>query len=210
LAVRGPLVAVEAPAAAKDRPAVDPGSDMRILRFGESLRRVLRPAVIESQRAAAGRVLDVRGPLASGFAYEGIRELVVDPAPALAEVRGERYDTVCSFGAMSATRCLEELVETLLSLTAPGGRLLFVELDGDASAGRRRLDRGARRLLGMSMARDISGALWAGGFEIASLDRRPLRSRGPGFLRFVVGAARPDPDRADGGEAPAATGGGST
>lgn len=180
---------------------------MRILRAGGSLRRVLEAETIELQRAAVGRVLDVRGPLASGFAYESIRELVVDPAPALADVSDEPFDTVCSFGAMSAAPCLEESVATLLSMTAPGGRLLFVELDGDARPWRRRLDRVARRLLGASMARDISGALWAGGFEIASLDRRPLRSGGRGLLRIVIGSARPDPDRADRTAAPGAAGG---
>ncbi len=180
---------------------------MRILRAGRSLRRVLRPDTLELQRGAVGRVLDVRGPLASGFAYDGVQELAVVPVPALAGVAGERFDTVCSFGALSAAPCLETLVGALGSMTAPGGRLLFVELDGDASPGRRRLDRVARRLLGMSMARDISGALWAGGFEIASLDRRPLRPRGPGLLRIVVGAARPDPDRAEGRDARPGTGG---
>ena len=148
------------------------------------------------QRRAAGRVLDIRGPLAEGFAYDSVSELVVASAHSLGERSGERFDTVCSFGAMSAAPCLETLIETLRAMTAPGGRLLFVELDGDASAGRRRLDRLARRLVGMSVARDISGALWAGGFEIASLDRRPLRPRGPSLLRIVVGTARPDPDRA--------------
>ena len=152
------------------------------------------------QRRATGRVLDIRGPLAEGFAYSSVSELVVASAHSLGERSGERsgerFDTVCSFGAMSAAPCLETLAETLRAMTAPGGRLLFVELDGDAGAGRRRLDRLARRLVGMSMARDISGALWAGGFEIASLDRRPLRPRGLGLLRIVVGTARPDPDRA--------------
>ena len=149
------------------------------------------------QRGAAGRVLDIRGPLAEGFAYDSASELVVASAHSLGERSGERFDTVCSFGAMSAAPCLETLTGTLRSMTAPGGRLLFVELDGDAGPWRRRLDRVARRLVGMSMARDISGALWAGGFEIASLDRRPLRPGGPGLMRIVVGAARPDPDRAE-------------
>lgn len=168
---------------------------MRILPGGRSLRRVLRPDTLEMQKGAAGRVLDIRGPLAEGFAYDSVSELVVASAHSLVERSGERFDTVCSFGAMSAAPCLETLAETLRSLTAPGGRLLFVELDGDARAWRRRIDRSARRLVGMSMARDISGALWAGGFEIASLDRRPLRAGGPGLLRIVAGTARLDPDR---------------
>lgn len=180
---------------------------MRILRAGGSLRRALRSETLELQRSAAGRVLDVRGPLAGGFAYDGIGELVVVPAPALAGVTGEQFDTVCSFGAMSAAPCLETLVGALGSMTAPGGRLLFVELDGDARPWRRRVDRVARRLLGMSMARDISGTLWAGGFELASLDRLPVRPRGPGLLRVVVGAARPDPDRAQGRDAQPDAGG---
>ena len=201
-------MALGAPAAAlEDTPAVDAGSDMRIVRRGGFLRRVLRPHTLGMQRRAVGRVLDIRGPLAEGFAYDSVRELVVAPATSLAERTGERYDTVCSFGAMSAAPCLETLVETLRSMTAPGGRLLFVELDGDARPWRRRLDRPARRLLGMSMGRDISGALWMGGFELASLDRHPLRPGGPELFRVVLGAARPDPDRADELEAPSARGG---
>ena len=176
----------------------DPGSNMRLSGGSGALRRLLRPAVLETQRSATGRVLDIRGPLAGGFAYESARELVVAPAVSLGDRHGEQFDTVCSFGALAAARHLGGLVATLLPIMAPGGRLLFVELDGDARRWRRRLDRVARRLWGMSMAGDVSGALWAGGCEVISLDRRPLRPRGPDLLRVVVGVARADPHRTGG------------
>lgn len=139
----------------------------------------------------------MRGPLAGGFAYDSVRELVVAPPASLGDRCGEPFDTICSFGALGAAPCLETLVAALAPLLAPDGRLLFVELDGDARPWRRRLDRPARRLWGMSMGRDIAGALWAGGLEVVSLDRRPLRSGRSGLLRVVVGAARPDLGRAD-------------
>ena len=166
---------------------------MRLVGGSAALRRLLRPAVLDMQRRAAGRVLDIRGPLAGGFDYESVRELVVAPPGALGDRSDEPFDTVCSFGAMAAAPRPETLVATLRPLVAPAGRLLFVELDGDARPWRRRLDRVARRLWGMSMARDISGALWAGGFEVLSLERRPLGHRG--LLRVVVGVARPDTKR---------------
>ena len=120
------------------------------------------------------------------------------PVASLGDRAGEQFDTVCSFGALSAAPCIESLVATLRPMVRSGGRLLFVELDGDARPWRRRLDRVARRRWGMSMAGDITGALWAGGFEVVSLDRRPLRSGGTRLVRVVIGAARPDPDRAAG------------
>ncbi|MDE0652176.1 MAG: hypothetical protein OXI26_00785 [bacterium] len=173
----------------------DPGSNMRLAGDGGALRDVLRPEVLAMQHRATGRVLDIRGPLAGGFAYEAIRELVVAPPRSLGERAGEPFDTVCSFGAMAAAPCLETLVATLRPLVAPAGRLLFVELDGDARGWRRRLDGVARRRWGLSMARDVTGALWAGGFEVISLDRIPLRGGPPGLLRVVVGIARLDPHR---------------
>ena len=187
-----------APTGERDWAVADPGSNMRLSGGSGALPRLLRPAVLEMQRSATGRVLDIRGPLAGGFAYESARELVVVPAASLGDRTGEPFDTVCSFGALAAARHLEDLVATLRPIMAPDGRLLFVELDGDARRWRRRMDRIARRFWGASMARDISGALWAGGFEVISLDRRPLRPGGPGLLRVVVGTARLDPHRAGG------------
>ena len=188
---------VPAAAGRKDWSAADPGSDLRIVGGSGTLRRLLRPAVLEMQRSATGRVLDVRGPLAGGFAYESAREVVVAPTSSLRDRSGEHFDTICSFGALAAAPRLEVLVATLRPMMAPGGRLLFVELDGDARRWRRRLDRLARRLWGASMASDISGALWAGGFEVISLDRRLLRPGFPGLLRIVVGTARGDLGRPD-------------
>ena len=193
-----PVQPVHRAAADKDWSAADPGADLRLVGGAGTLRRLLRPAVLETQRSATGRVLDLRGPLAGGFAYDSAEELVVRPATAPGGRSDEQFDTICSFGALAAARRLEEFVASLRPLVAPGGRLLFVELDGDARRWRRRLDRIARRFWGASMAGDISGALWAGGFELTSLDRRPLRTRGPGLLRVVVGAARLDPHRSGG------------
>ena len=187
-----------APTEGRDRSVADAGSNLRLSGAGGALRRLLRPEVLALQRRATGRVLDVRGPLAGGFAYESVRELVVAPPESLGERAGEPFDVVCSFGAMAAAPCLEAYVARLRQFVAPEGRLLFVELDGDARRWRRRLDRIARRFWGVSMGRDISGALWAGGFEVISLDRRPLRPGGPGLLRVVVGAARLHPQRAGG------------
>lgn len=187
-----------APTEERDWAVADPGSNMRLSGGSGTLRRLVRPAIRDLQRSATGRVLDIRGPLAGGFAYESARELVVAPAASLRDRTGEPFDTICSFGALAAARHLEDLVATLRPIMAPDGRLLFVELDGDARRWRRRLDRIARRFWGVSMAGDISGALWAGGFEVTSLDRRPLRPGGPGLLRVVVGVARPDPHRAGG------------
>ena len=177
-----------APTGARVRPGADPGSNMRLVGGSGALRRALRPAVLELQRSATGRVLDIRGPLAGGFAYEAARELVVAPPASLGDRAGEPFDTVCSFGALSAAPCLDSLVAELLLLLAPDGRLVFVELDGDARSWRRRLDGVARRLWGTSMGRDITGALWAGRFEVTSLERRPLRNDARGLLRVVVGA----------------------
>ena len=182
----------------KHWPAADPGSDMRITGGAGALRRLARPAVLEAQRSATGRVLDLRGPLAGGFAYESASELVVVPAASLGAAPDGPFDTVCSFGALAAARSRQDLVARLRSLLAAGGRLLFVELDGDASRRRRRLDRLARRRWGVSMAADISGDLWAAGYEVTSVDRRPLRQGRAGLLRVVVGVARPDPHRAGG------------
>ncbi len=179
------------------RPAVDPGSNMRIVGDSGALRDRLRPVVVDMQRRAVGRVLDIRGPLASGFAYEAVRELVVAPPSSVADRPGEHFDTVCSFGALSAAPTPDSLVAALAGLLGSDGRLLFVELDGDARRWRRRLDRIARRRWGMSMSRDISGGLWAGGFELTSLDRRLLRRGVVGSLRVVVGAARLDPHRTE-------------
>lgn len=192
-----------APTGNGDWAEADPGSNLRFVGAGTSLRRLLRPDVAAMQRRAAGRALDVRGPLASGFAYDSVRELVVAPPSSLADRDEAPFDTVCSFGALAAAPRLEPFVATLLPLTAPDGRLLFVELDGDAGRWRRRLDRVARRMWGMSVSRDITGALWAGGFEVTSLDRRPVCHGPPGLLRVVVGAARRDPHRLGG---PAALG----
>ncbi len=177
-------------------PVVDPGSNMRFIGGSGALRRRLRSAAVDMQRRATGRVLDIRGPLASGFSYGEVRELVVAPPASAIERSGERFDTICSFGALAAAPALDTLVAVLRGALAPDGRLLFVELDGDARRWRRRLDRIARRMWGISMSRDISGALWAGGFELTSLDRRSLRGGPPGLLRVVVGAARLDPHRA--------------
>ena len=179
-------------------PAADPGSDMALTGGAGALRHLARPAVLEAQRSATGRVLDIRGPLAGGFAYESVRELVVVPAASLGDRPGEPFDTVCSFGALAAARRRDDLVARLRSFVAPAGRLLFVELDGDARRWRRRLDRLARRRWGASMAGDISGDLWAGGFEVISLARRPLRPGSRGLLRVVTGAARLDPHRTGG------------
>ncbi len=184
-----------APTAETVQPVVDPGSNMRIVGDSGVLRDRLRPVVVDMQRRAVGRVLDIRGPLASGFSYEAVRELVVAPPSSVADRSGERFDTVCSFGSLAAAPTLDSLVAALRGLLDPDGRLLFVELDGDARRWRGRLDRVARRRWGMSMSRDISGALWAGGFELTSLDRRPLRCGVVGSLRVVVGAARLDPHR---------------
>ena len=184
-----------APAGDCDWASADPGSNMRLTGGGGALRRLLRPEVLATQRRAAGRVLDIGGPLAGGFAYESVSDLVVAPPQSLGERGDEPFDAVCSFGAMAAAPCLATLVATLRPLVASSGRLLFVELDGDARRWRRRLDGLARRRWGMSMARHVTAALWAGGFEVTSVDRRPLRGRSPGLLRVVVGAARPDPHR---------------
>lgn len=173
----------------------DPGSNMRLAGGGTALRRRLRPDVAAMQSRAGGLVLDIRGPLAGGFAYESIRELVVAPPASLDDRVGDPFDTVCSFGALGSAPCLDSLVATLRTLVASAGRFLFVELDGDARRWCRRLDGLARRRWGMSMSRDITGALWAGGFEVISLDRRPLQGGAPGLLRVVVGVARPDPHR---------------
>lgn len=183
-------------------PAVDPGSNMRIVGGSGALVHRLRPAVADMQRRAVGRVLDIRGPLAGGFAYGEVRELVVAPPAPAVERTGDRFDTICSFGALAAAPTLDSLVAELRESLASEGRLLFVELDGDARRWRRRLDRIARRMWGMAMSRDISGALWAGGFEVTSLDRRPLRCGALGSLRVVVGAARLDPHRAGPPETP--------
>ena len=182
-------------AGARDWTVADPGSNMRLTAGNGSLRRELRDEVLAMQRRAAGRVLDIRGPLAGGFAYESVRELVVAPPQSLGHRADEPFDVICSFGSLAAAPRLDSLVATLGGLLAPDGRLLFVELDGDARRWRRRLDRVARRLWGMSMSRDISGALWAGGFELTSLQRRPLRQRVVGSIRVVVGMARLDPHR---------------
>lgn len=203
MALRRPLVALTAPAVStevapvgtRDWSVADPGSNMRLAGGGTALRRLLGPDVAAMQRRAGGLVLDIRGPLAGGFAYESVRELVVAPPASLDDRAGTPFDTVCSFGALAAAPCLDSLVATLRPLVASDGRLLFVELDGDAGRWRRRLDRVARRMWGMSMSRDITGALWAGGFEVTSLGRRPLRGGPPGLLRAVVGIARPDPHR---------------
>lgn len=203
MAVRRPLVALSASAVSTEVAAagtgdwsvVDPGSNMRLAGGSGALRGVLRPDVLAMQRRATGRVLDIRGPLAGGFAYEAVSELVVAPPSSLDDRAGEPFDTVCSFGALAAAPCLETLVATLRPLVAPAGRLLFVELDGDARGWRRRLDRVARRRWGLSMARHVTAALWAGGFEVISLERRPLPGGPPGLLRVVVGVARPDPHR---------------
>lgn len=168
---------------------------MRLTGGGAALRRLVRPDVAALQQRAGGVVLDVRGPLAGGFAYESARELVVVPPSSLDGRAGSHFDTVCSFGALAAAPCLGSLVATLRTLTASDGRLLFVELDGDAGRRRHRLDRLARRMWAMSISRDITGALWAGGFEVISLARRRLRHGPPGLLRVVVGVARPDPHR---------------
>ncbi|MYI56060.1 MAG: hypothetical protein F4062_03365 [Acidimicrobiia bacterium] len=173
----------------------DPGSNMRLAGGGAALRRLLAPDVAAMQRRAGGLVLDIRGPLAAGFAYESVGELVVAPPASLDDRAGTPFDTVCTFGALAAAPCLDSLVAALRPLVASDGRLLFVELDGDARRWRRRLDRLARRMWGMSVSRDITGALWAGGFEVTSLDRRPLQHGPPGLLRVVVGVARPDPHR---------------
>ncbi len=183
---------------AKDMAAADPGADMRLTGGCGPLRRRLRPDVIAMQRRAAGRVLDLRGPLAGGFAYENLQELVVAPVSAVTGRTDAPFDTVCSFGALAAAPSVEGLLAGLRAVMAPGSRLLFVEPDGDARRWRRRLDRVARRLWGMAMARDISGSLWRSGFEVLSIDRRPLRLCGLPLVRVVVGAARPTPDAAGG------------
>lgn len=179
----------------RDWAVSDPGSDMRWAGGGTALRRLLRPDAAAMQRSAGGRVLDIRGPLAGGFDYESVQELVVAPPASLDDRAGNPFDTVCSFGALAAAPRLDSLVAALRPLVASDGRVLFVELDGDGRRWCRRLDRPARRLWGMSMSRDITGALWAGGFEVTSVDRRPLRHGPPGLLRVVVGVARPDPHR---------------
>ena len=207
MALTASVVSTEvAPAGTGDWSVADPGSNMRLSGDGTALRRLLRPDVLAMQRRAGGRVLDIRGPLAGGFAYESVRELVVAPPASPADRAGNPFDTVCSFGALAAAPCLDSLVATLRPLVASDGRLLFVELDGDGCRRRRRLDRLSRRMWGMSMSRDISGALWAGGFEVISLDRRPLRHGPPGLLRVVLGVARPDPHRLGEPADPSATG----
>lgn len=173
----------------------DPGSNVRLAGGSAALRRLLRDEMLGVQRRATGRVLDIRGPLAGGFAYESVRELVVAPPQSLGERGDEPFDVVCSFGAMAAAPCLETLVAMLRPLVASDGRLLFVELDGDARRWRRRLDGLVRRRWGMSMACHVTAALWAGGFEVTSLERRPLRGGSRGLVRVVVGTARPDPHR---------------
>ena len=192
----GPAVPAGVPPSGQgDWALADPGSNMRLAGGSGALRRLLRSEVLEMQRRATGRVLDIGGPLAGGFAYESAGELVVAPPQSLGEGGDEPFDVVCSFGAMAAAPCLATLVAMLRPLVASDGRLLFVELDGDARRWRRRLDGLARRRWGMSMACHVTAALWAGGFEVTSLDRRPLRGGSPGLLRVVVGAARPDPNR---------------
>ncbi len=168
------------------------------MRLGDgvaALRVRLRPEVLDIQSRATGRVLDIRGPLASGFSYGSASELVVAPPWSLDERAAEPFDTICSFGAMAAAPCLERLVARLLRLSAPDGRLLFLELDGDARPWRRRLDGLARRYWGLSLGRHISGALWTGGYEVTSLSRYPAPGGPPGLLRAVAGDARPDPHR---------------
>ncbi len=187
--------------------AADPGADMRLTGGCGPLRRRLRPDVIAMQRRAGGRVLDLRGPLAGGFAYENPQELVVAPLSALAGRADAPFDTVCSFGSLATAPSAEEFLAGLRAVMAPGSRMLFVEPDGDARRWRRRLDRVARRLWGMPMARDVSGDLWRGGFEVLSIGRRPLPLCGLPLVRVVVGAARPapgDPGQAAGEEGAAA------
>ena len=181
-------------ATARALAAGDPGADMRLAGGCGPLRRRLRPHVIAMQRRAVGRVLDLRGPLAGGFAYENPQELVVAPLSALADRAGAPFDTVCSFGALAAATAVEEFLAGLRAVMAPGSRLLFVEPDGDARRWRRLLDVAARRLWGIPTARDISGILWRGGFEVVSIERHPLRIGGMPLVRFVMGAARPAPD----------------
>ena len=185
---------VPSAAPAKAVAAADPGADMRLVGGCGPLRRRLRPDVIAVQRRAVGRVLDLRGPLGGGFAYENPHELVVASLPALADRAETPFDTVCSFGALAAAPAAGEFLAGLRAVMAPESRLLFVELDGDARRWRRVLDVAARRLWAIPTARDISGILWRGGFEVVSIQRHPLRIGGMPLLRYVVGAARPAPD----------------
>ena len=131
-------------------------------------RRVL-PLVHGAQLRAEGRVLDLRGALATGFAYESASELVVAKSPSHAG-KGA-FDTVCSFGALSAAVDPSAVLKSVRADLDKEGRFLFVELDGGAARWRRLLDGPVRLIWGVSASRDISGAIWKAGFELLHLDR---------------------------------------
>ncbi len=156
------------------------------------LARRLYRLVSAAQRAAVGRVLDLRGPLASGFAYERASDLVV------ARIGGSSanspFDTVCSFGALSEVEELQFGLEYIRAAMGSHSRLLFVELDGEASRWRKLLDGSVRLIWGVSASRDISGTLWRSGFELLYLQRWPVPVLGPVTVKVVYGVARLNPD----------------
>ena len=158
-----------------------------------SLARLLNPVVVGAQRVAFGRVLDLRGPLASGFSYAADVELLVG-RPRNSAVEG-CFDTICSFGSLSAAANLPALLAEVRAVMGKRGRLLFVELDGGANRWCKLLDRPVEVLWGISPSRDISGILWATGFELLYMQRKTVRFFGPLTVKVVYGVARLGPGR---------------
>ena len=70
------------------------------------------------------------------------------------------------------------------------GRLLFVELDGGANRWRKLFDRPVELLWGISPSRDVSGILWATGFELLHMQRKTVRFFGPLTVKVACGVAR--------------------
>lgn len=159
-----------------------------------SLTRLLNPVVVGAQRVAFGKVLDLRGPLASGFSYADDVELVVG-RPQSSAVEG-CFDTICSFGSLSAATNLHALLAELSALMGKKSRLLFVELDGGANRWRKLFDRPVELLWGISPSRDVSGVLWATGFELLYMQRKTVRFFGPLTVEVAYGVARLGPGRA--------------
>ena len=152
------------------------------------LSRLLLPVIRGAQQRAVGRVLDLRGPLATGFAYGNASELLVSKHPC--RTAQGTFDTVCSFGVLSAALDLRSVLESVHAFMGGESRFLFVELDGGAARWRRLLDGPVRLFWGISASRDISGALWSTGFELLYLNRRVVYLLGFAPVRVVFGVAR--------------------
>ena len=152
------------------------------------LSRLLLPTIKGAQQRAAGRVLDLRGPLATGFAYGNASELLVSKYPC--RTAQGTFDTVCSFGALSAAVDLCSVLKSVHAFMGGESRFLFVERDGGASRWRRLLDGPVRLVWGISASRDISGALWSAGFELLYLDRQVVYLLGYVPVKVVFGVAR--------------------